>query len=260
MRNGATTAGGQGSVRIGCSGWSYRDWPGLAYPAGAPSSTWFGHYAAMFDTVELNTTFYRLPDATTVEKWRNQAPKGFCYAVKVGRFGTHRKKLLDPEPWLARHLERAELLGDHMGPHLVQLPPRWKRSPARLDEFLDVAPRRIRWAVEVRDPSWLHDDVFDVLARHGAALCLHDLVADHPWERTADWTYVRFHGPNAVEAAYQGRYGKRRLQPAARLLSAWVDDGCDLYAYFNNDWEANAVHDARTLRELLVAARAAPVR
>jgi uncharacterized protein YecE (DUF72 family) len=109
----------------------------------------------------------------------------------------------------------------------------------------------LRWTVEVRDPSWLHDDVFTVLARHGAALCLHDLLADHPWERTADWTYLRFHGPRAVETKYRGRYTGRRLRPIAERLAAWRDEGTDIYAYFNNDYDGHAVVDALWLRQRL---------
>jgi uncharacterized protein YecE (DUF72 family) len=240
-----------GAVRIGCSGFSYKDWRGVVYPADAPARTWFGHYAERFDTVELNTTFYRLPEATTVEAWEAQAPPGFLYAAKVGRFGTHRKKLLDPEPWLARHLDRIERLGAHLGPNLLQLPPRWRRDAARLDEFLAAAPRRIRWAVELRDPSWLHDEVYEVLERHGAALCVHDLLPDHPWLLTTDWTYLRFHGPHPLREPYHGAYGSRRLGPVAETVRAWAAEGVDVYAYFNNDWHGNAVRDATWLRREL---------
>jgi uncharacterized protein YecE (DUF72 family) len=242
-------------VRIGCSGWSYRDWRGIVYPSDAATSTWFAHYAELFDTVELNSTFYRLPASSTVEKWEAQAPPGFCYAVKVGQFGSHRMKLRDAPSWLGRHLERIELLGDHLGPNLVQLPPRWRRDTARLDDFLSAAPARIRWAVEFRDPSWLHDDVFDVLARHDAALCIHDLLERHPWQLTAGWTYVRFHGPAATEVAYRGRYGRRRLHTVARRLADWLDHGTDVFAYFNNDYDGHAVVDATTLRHLLAPER-----
>jgi uncharacterized protein YecE (DUF72 family) len=221
------------------------------YPEGAPARTWLGLYAERFDTVELNTTFYRLPSVAAVEGWRDAAPEGFCFAVKVGRFGTHRKKLLDPERWLANHLDRIRHLGPHLGPNLLQLPPRWRRDAARLDHLLSVAPDDLRWAVEVRDPSWLHDETYDVLARHGAALCLHDLLPDHPVERTAGWAYVRFHGPNAIDEPYQHRYGGARLGPVAERLGGWLDEGCDVYAYFNNDWHANAVSDAAWLRARL---------
>jgi uncharacterized protein YecE (DUF72 family) len=241
----------RGEARVGCSGWSYKDWRGVVYPADAPARTWFSIYAQRFDTVEINNTFYRLPAETTVDGWAAQAPEGFCYAVKVGQFGSHRMKLKDAASWLPRHLERVERLGPHLGPNLVHLPPRWQRNVARLDELLSVAPTTMRWAVEVREPSWLHDDVFDVLAKHGAALCIHDLLPDHPWERTTDWTYVRFHGPRALEEKYRGRYGPRRLHRAAEVLGPWLDDGADVYAYFNNDYDGHAPEDAEMLRRQL---------
>jgi uncharacterized protein YecE (DUF72 family) len=219
----------------------------VVYDADAPARTWFAQYARRFDTVELNSTFYRLPTRDAVRGWADRAPDGFCYAVKVGQFGSHRKKLRDAESWLANHLDRARLLGPHLGPNLVQLPPRWRRDVPRLDAFLAAAPKDLRWAVEVRDPSWLHDDTYDVLARHGAALCVHDLLPDHPTIRTADWTYWRFHGPNAVEEPYQHRYTGRRLWRVADRLEALLDDDVDVYAYFNNDWHGNAVVDAQWL-------------
>lgn len=241
-----------GRARIGCSGWSYSDWKGIVYPEDLPPSRWFDHYTTMFDTVELNTTFYRLPTARTVEQWAGSAPPGFLFAFKVGAFGTHRKKLRDPESWLANHLDRAERLGDALGPNLVQLPPHWRRNTARLDEFLAVVPHTLRWAVELRDPSWLHDDTYDVLRRHGAALCLHDLLDDHPFLVTADWTYVRFHGPRATANPYHDAYGPRRLRAWADKLAPELAAGHDVYCYFNNDYHGHAVEDARRLRSLLV--------
>jgi uncharacterized protein YecE (DUF72 family) len=249
-----------GSARVGCSGWSYRDWRGRFYDPDRPARTWFEQYAAHFDTVELNATFYRLPTMAAVDRWREQAPDGFCYAAKVGQFCTHRMKLRDPGSWMPRHLERITGLEDHLGPNLFQLPPRWRRDAPRLDDALAATDPRLRWAVELRDPSWLHDEVFDVLARHGAALCLHDLLADHPRIRTTDWTYVRFHGPRALEEPYRGRYGYRRLTPFVELLGGWLDEGCDVFAYFNNDWDANAVADATWLRDHLAARVSAPAR
>jgi len=239
---------------VGCSGWSYADWRGPVYPADAARRTWFGLYADRFDTVEVNNTFYRLPSVDTVEAWAAQAPASFVYAVKLGQFGSHRMKLRDAERWLPNHLDRVERLGSHLGPNLVQLPPRWKRDVARLDDFLAAAPRALRWAVELRDPSWLHDDTFAVLERHGAALCIHDLLARHPWIRTTDWTYVRFHGPDP-HARYAGRYGGRRLWRTARRLATWLEEGSDVYAYFNNDRHGHAVSDAAWLRERLLPAR-----
>lgn len=237
-----------GRARIGCSGWVYADWRGIVYPPELRPAEWFSHYASQFDTVEINATFYRLPTPRAVERWAAQAPSGFEYAVKLGQFGSHRKKLLDPAGWLPNHLDRARRLGDALGPNLVQLPPRWNRNTERLDAFLTAAPRDLRWAVEIRDPSWFHDDVFAVLERHGAALCIHDMLADHPWVLTTGWTYVRFHGPNAIADRYRGRYGARRLAQTARRLRTWMEEGVDVYAYFNNDYEGHAVTDARQLR------------
>ena len=225
----------------------------MVYPPELRQREWFAHYASLFDTVEINATFYRLPAPHAVDVWAAQAPPGFAYSVKVGQFGSHRMKLLDPARWLANHLDRVRRLGAHLGPNLVQLPPSWKRNAERLDEFLTVAPRDIRWAVEVRDPSWLHDDVFAVLERHRAALCIHDMLPDHPWVLTTNWTYVRFHGPAGATNKYHGRYGPRRLATPVRKLRTWTDAGVDVYAYFNNDYGGLAVADARWMRSKLAA-------
>ncbi len=246
-----TTGAERGRARVGCSGWMYKDWAGRVYPEGEPPRRWFGHYAARFDTVELNTTFYRLPSESTADAWGRQAPPGFVYALKLGAFGSHRMKLRDAESWLPNHLDRVCRLGPSLGPNLVQLPPRWKRNVERLEEFLLAAPESLRWAVELREPSWLHDDVFETLRRHGAALCLHDLLPDHPWVLTTDWTYVRFHGPDALHRKYWGRYTGRRLRRPAERLGEWLAAGCDVYAYFNNDYEGNAVLDAKWLAKAL---------
>ena len=248
-----TATGGHqpGHARVGCSGWAYRHWRGVVYPDHLPQRRWFEHYATLFDTVELNTTFYRLPSPEAVERWAEQAPPGFTYANKLGAFGSHRMKLRDASSWLGNHLDRVGRLGPSAGPTLVQLPPRWRRDVGRLDEFLSAAPRSVRWAVELREPSWLHDDVFEVLRRHEAALCIHDLLADHPWARTAGWTYLRFHGPQATERAYQGRYGEHALAPAAERLAGWLADGSDVYAYFNTDDTGYAVLDAQWLSQEL---------
>jgi uncharacterized protein YecE (DUF72 family) len=245
----------RGDARVGCSGWQYKDWRGLVYPSDLPARRWFTYYASMFDTVELNSTFYRLPQDSTVEVWRDAAPPGFVYALKLGAFGSHRMKLRDADSWLSNHVHAAELLGSTLGPTLVQLPPRWRRDAGRLDAFLTVAPTTMRWAVELREPSWLHDDVFAVLERHGAALCIHDLLERHPFVVTTDWTYVRFHGPDAIAHPYRGRYGGRRLWRMAHRLCDLLDRGSDVYCYFNNDYEGNAVADARWLGDHLEARR-----
>ena len=243
----------RGRAYVGCSGWQYKDWRGIVYPEKLPQRAWFAHYATLFDTVEINNTFYRLPPPETVEGWAKQAPPGFVYALKLGQFGSHRMKLRDAQSWLPNHLDRAERLGPSLGPTLVQLPPRWKRNVERLAEFLSVAPDTMRWAVELRDPSWQHDDVYDLLAKHNVALCHHDLLASHPLVVTADWTYDRFHGPNALEQPYNGKYPRRRLAKLADRMAATLDAGHDVYAYFNNDWYGHAVTDGAWLRDRLLA-------
>ncbi len=243
-----------GIARVGCSGWSYEHWRGLVYPRHIQRAAWFEHYASRFGTVELNATFYRLPSVGTVEAWRRNAPKGFVYAIKLGAFGSHRMKLRDADSWLPNHLDRVRRLGPALGPTLVQLPPRWRRDTGRLAAFLDVActlAPDVRWAVEMREPSWLHPSVYSVLGEHGAALCVHDLLPDHPWRITTDWVYVRFHGPAATSAKYSGRYGGRRLWRRARQITAALEEGCDAFAYFNNDLGGDAVADASWLASRL---------
>jgi uncharacterized protein YecE (DUF72 family) len=250
---GGAMAAAAASARIGCSGWEYRDWGGGAfYPPGVPRGRWLEHYASVFDTVEVNGTFYRLPAASTLASWARRVPGGFCFALKLSQFGTHRKRLLDPELWMGRFVERARELGPALGPILMQLPPRWRPEPGRLDAALALAPRDLRFAVEVRDPRWWHREVYDVLRRHDAAIVHHDLLAGDPREVTARWAFLRFHGPHAAGGRpYRGAYSGPALAGAARRIRAHLAAGRDVYAYFNNDVGAHAPRDALRLRRLL---------
>jgi uncharacterized protein YecE (DUF72 family) len=255
-----------GKAYVGCSGWSYNHWRGTVYDSALRPKEWFSDYARRFCTVEVNNTFYRLPEGATFEAWRAQAPEGFVYSLKVNQYGTHRRRLREPETWLPNFVERAILLGPTLGPNLVQLPPRWRRDTDRLGAFLEVATSGsisaaqpqppLRWAVEFRDPSWLHEDTYQLLRQFKVALCVHDLLPDHPWLLTTNWAYCRFHGPNAigpsaVSRKYSGAYGPERLAKPASVLSDWQGQGCDVYAYFNNDEDGAAVRDATWLRERL---------
>jgi uncharacterized protein YecE (DUF72 family) len=241
---------GKGQLRVGTSGWQYDHWKGVFYPAELSKSDWFDHYARHFDTVEINNTFYHLPKAETFDSWRRRAPEGFCYVLKFSRYGSHIKKLKDPAASIGRFLQRAERLGPLLGPILVQLPPNWRVNVERLEGFLAAAPRRHRWAVEFRDPTWLCPEVFEVLRGHNAALCVHDMLADHPRERTADWLYLRFHGPGPW-----GKYPHQALSAAAGRIRADLRDGRDVLAYFNNDAEGHAVRDALALRRYVAGER-----
>ena len=234
---------GRGRLRIGTSGWQYDDWRGSFYPSGLPKKEWFKYYAQHFDTVEVNNTFYRLPSESTFDSWRNQAPPQFCYTLKFSRYGTQMKKLKEPCATIGTFIERALRLREFLGPVLVQLPPRWKRDVPRLAAFLDAAPSGVRWAIEFRDESWLHDDVFEVLHNHGAALVIHDLIENHPKEVTAGWVYLRFHGVD-----YSHDYSAQALSNVSAWLGDCLERGLDVYAYFNNDYHGYAVYNARDLR------------
>jgi uncharacterized protein YecE (DUF72 family) len=233
-------------LRLGTSGFHYNHWRKIYYPEGMPPSRWFEHYAREFDTVELNNPFYRLPSAETFDAWRRQAPAGFLFAVKYSRFGSHIKKLKDPELHVGQFVERASRLAETLGPILVQLPPRWTPDPGRLDAFLEAAPKRFLWTVEFRDPRWLAEEILVILEKHRAALCLHDKML-HPFRLTADWTYLRFHGVGGPD----GCYTPDQLEWWARHMRKWLDEGRDVYAYFNNDLHGHALRNARDLRILL---------
>jgi uncharacterized protein YecE (DUF72 family) len=244
------TGARRGDLRVGTSGYQYDHWRGRFYPDALAKKGWFGWYARHFDTVEINNTFYRLPEPPVFDEWRAVAPPGFRYALKYSRFATHMKKLKDPAEPLERFLSRAGRLGPLLGPVLVQLPPGWGPDVPRLDAFLAAAPRDVRWVIELRDPRWLRDDVFATLAQYGAALCVHDLLPDHPRPVTADFVYLRFHGPNAGQAHYEGAYDPARLRAEAAWIARERDAGRDVWAFFNNDDRAFAVANALELRRL----------
>ncbi|MGH3327619.1 MAG: DUF72 domain-containing protein [Streptomycetales bacterium] len=234
---------------VGTSGWQYRDWRGVLYPQGVPQRRWFEVYASEFATVEVNNAFYRLPERHVFERWRAQTPDGFVVALKASRYLTHVRRLTDPEEPVARLLNRAAGLGDRLGPVLLQLPPNLKVAPERLDTCLAAFPREARVAVEPRHESWWSEEVRAVLTARGAALCWTDRLG-HPltplW-RTAGWGYLRLH---EGAASPWPRYGRRALRSwIARTQETWP--GGEIYAYFNNDAGAAAVHDARTFVGLL---------
>jgi uncharacterized protein YecE (DUF72 family) len=236
----------RGRARVGCSGWQYRHWRATFYPDEIPQSRWFEHYAATFDTVEINNSFYRLPERETFAGWRRRAPARFLFAIKASRFLTHMKKLKDPEEPIDRLFTRMRALGTHLGPVLYQLPPGFKKDRDRFAHFLDVLPRDARHVVEFRDPSWYAPDVRSLLERRGVAMCLHDMPGSAPErERIGPFVYVRFHG---TTDKYGGGYSRDRLGRWAEWLSARRDEGIDVYAYFNNDIGGHAPRDALALR------------
>jgi uncharacterized protein YecE (DUF72 family) len=234
-------------IRIGCSGWEYGHWRGDFYPADLPKRAWLERYAEVFDTVELNNSFYRLPTDDAFAAWARRVPDGFAMAVKASRYLTHFKRLRDPREPLERLWARALQLGDHLGPVLYQLPPRWERNRDRLATFLDAVPVGRDQAVEFRDPSWYHQETYDLLAAHRMALCLHDMggsaTGPHP---VGPFVYLRLHGSGS---RYGGRYSSRVLERWADHLVGWAADGRRAWVYFNNDGGGHAPRDALRLRD-----------
>jgi uncharacterized protein YecE (DUF72 family) len=249
------------ALRVGCSGWNYKHWRGPVYPAEIPARLWFARYAAMFDTVEVNNTFYKLPEPSTFSSWRERAPDNFLFAIKASRFLTHLKRLKEPEEPVTRLFEHARELGDKFGPILYQLPGNFHRDLQRLDDFLAILPHslgeiggaprehRLQHTIEFRHPSWYVDDTYALLNARTVALCIHDMAGSaisSPVD--GPFVYVRFHGPSG---RYFGRYERRRIDDwAGRLAEHWRG-GRDVYAYFNNDPEGMAVFNAQELRDEL---------
>jgi uncharacterized protein YecE (DUF72 family) len=234
-------------IRIGTSGWSYADWAGRFYPEDLPSKEWLPAYAARFGTVELNNSFYRLPEAATFATWRVATPERFVFAVKVSRYLTHLRRLREPQEPVERLWARASALGPKLGPLLLQLPPRFPAAPERLAATLRAFGDRARVAVEFRDASWHRHDVFRILDDAGAALVWPDRPGWRPrLPTTGGWTYVRFHQGSARSMAYP-----------ATSLARWADriaalDTDAVWIYFNNDPGAAAPKDAAKLQELLL--------
>jgi uncharacterized protein YecE (DUF72 family) len=243
--------------RVGCSGWNYKSWRGRFYPETMPAARWLSHYASTFDTVEVNNTFYRLPERAVFARWRTQVPRAFLISVKASRFLTHMKRLREPAEPLRRLFSRASALGRHLGPVLYQLPGSFTRDLDRLDQFLRTLPRswssrRLRHVMEFRHPSWYVGETFTLLNRHKVALCLHDKEGSAIAEPfVGPFTYVRFHG---TSGRYSGSYSGAHLERWARRLAEELKDGRPVFAYFNNDPEAVAVRNALTLRAALVDA------
>ena len=234
------------NIRIGCSGWQYQHWRGDFYPAELSQSAWLEYYAERFDTVEINNTFYRLPDPATFAAWGRRAPRGFVYAVKASRYLTHMKKLKDPADPLKLFFTRARRLEQAFGPVLYQLPPRWPLNLERLETFLDALPRTRRHSVEFRDPSWYAPEALALLERYRVALCLHDMQGSASGRRrVGPFVYVRFHGTQK----YSGSYTDGALEEWAAWLGDCSRDGRAVYAYFNNDTGGHAPRDAVRLRD-----------
>ena len=239
----------QRRIHVGCSGWVYRHWRGIFYPEGLPQKRWFEHYSQEFDTVEINASFYRLPLASTFEGWRDKAPSGFRYAVKVNRFITHMKKLLECEAETDRFIELARPLGDALGPLLYQLPPSLHKNIERLAGFLSRLPTDLEHVVEFRHKSWYDEEVLALLDQQGVGFVSHDLKGlESPRWASGRTAYVRFHG---ASGKYHGRYSEDKLLDWADWCQEQRRTGRSVWCYFNNDIHGHALEDARTLKSMV---------
>lgn len=243
-RVGGTAAGYEfHMLYIGTSGWQYDDWKGRFYPEDLATSEWLGYYAARFATVEVNNTFYRLPERKTFRKWRKSTPDDILVTVKANRFLTHLKRLKDPKPVVKNLMGAAGGLGQKLGPVLLQLPPNFPADAKRLAEALNAFPKTVRLAVEFRHPTWFTDEIRGILEHREVALCLADRrskALGAEW-RTASWGYLRMHeGDGDPHPGYRDE----TLYRWADSLAAQFRPAEDVYVYFNNDHRCCAIRDA----------------
>jgi len=243
-------------IRIGTSGFHYRHWIGPFYPPKTSTARMLDYYVQHFDTLELNNSFYRLPSFEAFECWRDSTPRDFVFSVKASRFITHNKKLKDPENALHNLLPRAEHLGKKLGPVLFQLPPKWKVNDERLLALLEILPREHRYAFEFRELSWMTPEICHILHKFNAAFCIYELAGYHtPLEITADFSYVRLHGP--ATGKYQGSYSRQRLHKWARWIEQQAKRLRAIYVYFDNDQAGYAAQNALALRQMVLGTQKA---
>lgn len=237
-------------VLIGTSGWHYDSWRGPFFPTGLPLKSQLQYYAAQFQTTELNGVFYRTPSLDVVKTWEAQTGDDFVFAWKASKFITHWKRLSNNSVnSLALIEERLAILGKKAGPILFQLPPNFEADAERLAAFFKLLPKRRRYSFEFRHPSWYQTAIMKILSKQNAALCLSDhRDAPAPWKRTADFLYIRGHGP---KGRYKDHYSRQTLLKWAERISRWRQQGCDVFAYFDNDQKSAAPADALKLKRLL---------
>jgi uncharacterized protein YecE (DUF72 family) len=241
----------KGRIYIGTSGWHYKHWKGTFYPADVKESQQFQEYLKHFSTVEINNSFYRLPTPETFAMWRKTTSKDFVFAVKASRFITHMKKLNLDREGIKKFFTSVKKLNEKLGVILFQLPPRWKLNAERLASFISVLPRKYRYAFEFREHSWYNKKVYAMLKAANCAFCIYEL--EHhlsPMEVTADFVYVRLHGPGNK---YQGSYSSGTLKEWSKRCKEWQRRGKDVFVYFDNDQEGYAAFNAISLCSLVDA-------
>lgn len=235
---------------VGCSGFSYKHWKKVFYPADLPQKKWLEFYSRAFSSVELNVTFYHLPTQSAFLAWHQETPAKFVFAVKGSRFITHVKRLLDPGEPLTRFFEGATLLKEKLGPVLWQFPPAFRLNRERFASFLALLGKYpVRHTFEFRHESWIVPDIIDLCRENNMGLCMADsppFVDDLPV--TADFVYLRRHGHGA---RYSGRYSKAQLEQDADRIRKYRKQGKDVFIYFNNDAYGYAPMNAAELIDIL---------
>ncbi len=236
-------------IHVGTSGWHYDHWKGPFYPESLPRTNYLEYYADLFHTLEINNSFYQMPQEKTMIQWRNAVPKEFIFSIKASRYITHIKKLKDGRQIIPPFLKKIEVLGDRLGPILFQLPPQWRYNLERLNSFLNALPSGFRYAFEFRDSSWFNPRTYDALALKGAAFCIYQVASRcTPIELTADFAYVHFHGS---KGSNQGKYDPAFLGKWADTFMDWARQGKEVFCYFDNDESGYAAQDARKMQEIV---------
>jgi uncharacterized protein YecE (DUF72 family) len=241
---------GRGKIYIGTSGWHYRHWIGTFYPRDTRVDDQFRWYQQTFSAVEINNSFYRLPSPATFKSWHSESPGDFKFVVKASRWITHQKKLNDPAETVKRFFENVRYLKEKLGPILFQLPPLWKKNIKRFEAFLAVLPKKYRYVFEFRNHTWYDDEIMQLLRKHNCAFCIYELAGHtSPITITADFAYVRLHGPG--DSKYQGSYTEHQLRQWVERAEIWQRKGLDVFIFFDNDEKGYAAFNARTMQELI---------
>jgi uncharacterized protein YecE (DUF72 family) len=241
----------KGKIYIGTSGWNYSHWKFNFYPEDLNQKEWLRFYSDKLKSVEVNNSFYRLPDTKTFNTWKDSTPKRFIFSVKGSRYITHMKKLKEPEQSCKIFFDRIKYLENKLGPILFQLPPAWKFNKERFENFLKALPGKYSYTFEFREKSWWNDVVLNLLKEYNSAFCIYELAGTlTPKEITADFVYIRLHGPGDK---YRGNYSKKELSVWANAVSAWQTNEKDIYIYFDNDDSGYAVKNAQELQKMLLS-------
>jgi uncharacterized protein YecE (DUF72 family) len=232
-------------IYIGTSGWSYPSWYDIFYPPDIASNKLLEYYSKTFKTVEINSSFYHSIQPSVYKNWYNETPKDFIFSIKASRYITHTKKLKDAKESWQTFEKSFQNLKEKIGVILFQLPPNFKKDFERLESFLKILPKKYRYTFEFRNESWFDEEIYSLLKKFNCALCVAS-TPNYPLVEkiTADFVYLRLHGSKIL---YASEYTIKELKQWAKKIKDWQGQGMDCYIYFDNDYEARAVEDAKEL-------------